>query len=62
MSCCGSEGGIDGKQVAVPQRTLPYKYLFKYIIVGDTGMIDVEKNFHLLTISCWKIMLAVAIY
>lgn len=35
MACCGG-----GEQAAKPSpavQSLPYKYLFKYIIVGDTG-------------------------
>jgi len=39
MACCG---GGDGGNTAATQaqnnsRSLPYKFLFKYIIVGDTG-------------------------
>merc|ERR1711934_947193 len=37
MSCCG-EGDISSEPKLIPQRTLPYKYLFKYIIVGDTAV------------------------
>jgi hypothetical protein len=39
MSCCGGGDQPAGaSQVAQPARTMPYKFLFKYIIVGDTGM------------------------
>jgi len=37
MSCCGTEQGPDDTK-PVTQRSLPYKYLFKYIIVGDTAV------------------------
>jgi len=38
--CCGGGGGseIEGSTVKVAPKTLPYKYLFKYIIVGDTAV------------------------
>ena len=32
MSCCGGSPAAPP-----PSQALPYKYLFKYIIVGDTG-------------------------
>lgn len=40
MSCLGCNSGQSDKTSDnnVAQRTTPYKYLFKYIIVGDTGM------------------------
>lgn len=40
MSCCGTgeQGGRVDVKEGVSQRALPYKYLFKYIIVGDTGL------------------------
>eukprot|EP01123_Difflugia_compressa_P008001 TRINITY_DN2282_c0_g1_i1.p1 TRINITY_DN2282_c0_g1~~TRINITY_DN2282_c0_g1_i1.p1 ORF type:complete len:208 (+),score=40.74 TRINITY_DN2282_c0_g1_i1:72-695(+) len=39
MSSCCPEGSSQPKDNAsVPQRTLPYKFLFKYIIVGDTAV------------------------
>jgi len=42
MACCGgsdqsSSGTLQASQGA-PSRALPYKYLFKYIIVGDTAV------------------------
>lgn len=37
MSCCDS-GSPQAEGVQSIQQTLPYKYLFKYIIVGDTGV------------------------
>lgn len=41
MSClCNNGRGDSSNDTNVPQRTTPYKYLFKYIIVGDTGMLD----------------------
>eukprot|EP00005_Dracoamoeba_jomungandri_P001985 CAMPEP_0174250002 /NCGR_PEP_ID=MMETSP0439-20130205/315_1 /TAXON_ID=0 /ORGANISM="Stereomyxa ramosa, Strain Chinc5" /LENGTH=199 /DNA_ID=CAMNT_0015329959 /DNA_START=47 /DNA_END=646 /DNA_ORIENTATION=+ len=33
MACCGG-----GDAAPPPSQALPYKYLFKYIIVGDTGV------------------------
>lgn len=36
MSCCGS--APSGGQPAAQTQALPYKYLFKYIIVGDTAV------------------------
>jgi small GTP-binding protein len=36
MSCCG--GMSEEDLVEASSMTLPYKYLFKYIIVGDTGV------------------------
>jgi len=36
MSCCDNNSGRQEQQV--PQRSLPYKFLFKYIIVGDTAV------------------------
>jgi len=36
MSCC--EGSNAQKEPTVPHRQLPYKFLFKYIIVGDTAV------------------------
>jgi Ras-related protein Rab-2A len=36
--CCGNGGGEAQQPTTVPQRSLPYKYLFKYIIVGDTAV------------------------
>jgi len=36
MSCC--DGSNQPKEQNVPQRALPYKFLFKYIIVGDTAV------------------------
>jgi len=39
MSCpCTTGENVVDKQVQIPQRTLPYKHLFKYIIVGDTAV------------------------
>mmetsp|Transcript_22028 Transcript_22028/g.32748 ORF Transcript_22028/g.32748 Transcript_22028/m.32748 type:complete len:207 (+) Transcript_22028:887-1507(+) len=39
MSCCGADAGVEGGTgLQSTQQTLPYKYLFKYIIVGDTGV------------------------
>jgi hypothetical protein len=35
MSCCGGSA-----PVPPPSQALPYKYLFKYIIVGDTGTLS----------------------
>jgi len=35
MSCCG--GDNSGPSAQPQTQALPYKYLFKYIIVGDTG-------------------------
>jgi len=35
-SCCENSSG--SKDPVVPQRALPYKFLFKYIIVGDTAV------------------------
>jgi len=35
-SCC--EGSNAQKEPQVPHRSLPYKFLFKYIIVGDTAV------------------------
>ena len=35
MACCG--GGEDVNKPSAAVQSLPYKYLFKYIIVGDTG-------------------------
>jgi len=40
MSCCGGKetgGGTPGIKTG-GQKSLPYKYLFKYIIVGDTAV------------------------
>jgi len=37
MSCCGPPD-IEQKPNAIPTRSLPYKFLFKYIIVGDTAV------------------------
>merc|ERR1712000_103300 len=36
MSCCG--GGEEVSKPSAAVQSLPYKYLFKYIIVGDTGV------------------------
>mmetsp|Transcript_21552 Transcript_21552/g.27421 ORF Transcript_21552/g.27421 Transcript_21552/m.27421 type:complete len:110 (+) Transcript_21552:65-394(+) len=36
MSCCG--GGDDPAKPSAAVQSLPYKYLFKYIIVGDTAV------------------------
>jgi len=36
MSCCGGEQAVPKSPAAV--QSLPYKYLFKYIIVGDTAV------------------------
>jgi len=39
--CCGSDAGASGGPNvagAAPARALPYKFLFKYIIVGDTAV------------------------
>jgi len=38
MACCES-GGSSQQQQQNAARSLPYKFLFKYIIVGDTGML-----------------------
>eukprot|EP01114_Cavostelium_apophysatum_P021967 TRINITY_DN780_c0_g1_i1.p1 TRINITY_DN780_c0_g1~~TRINITY_DN780_c0_g1_i1.p1 ORF type:complete len:207 (+),score=50.48 TRINITY_DN780_c0_g1_i1:146-766(+) len=42
MACCGGGGdsgsGTVGINKAGGQKNLPYKYLFKYIIVGDTAV------------------------
>eukprot|EP01118_Nematostelium_gracile_P004644 TRINITY_DN154_c0_g1_i2.p1 TRINITY_DN154_c0_g1~~TRINITY_DN154_c0_g1_i2.p1 ORF type:complete len:200 (-),score=63.58 TRINITY_DN154_c0_g1_i2:65-664(-) len=35
MSCCG---GSEPQPIKAPAKNLPYKYLFKYIIVGDTAV------------------------
>merc|ERR1712063_189343 len=36
MSCCG--GGEEVSKPSAAVQSLPYKYLFKYIIVGDTAV------------------------
>jgi hypothetical protein len=36
MACCGGSAPATQSKAAATQ-TLPYKHLFKYIIVGDTG-------------------------
>merc|ERR1712222_281916 len=36
MACCG--GGDDATKPSAAVQSLPYKYLFKYIIVGDTAV------------------------
>merc|ERR1712232_1369932 len=36
MACCG--GGDDPSKPSAAVQSLPYKYLFKYIIVGDTAV------------------------
>jgi len=38
MACCGSPSGDASSLSKNPQKNLPYKYLFKYIIVGDTAV------------------------
>jgi len=42
MACCSSEGGAASGSAPqtgnAPARALPYKFLFKYIIVGDTAV------------------------
>lgn len=44
MACCSGDGGAGGagggatQAGAAPARALPYKFLFKYIIVGDTAV------------------------
>ncbi len=35
MACCGNQAPAQAKPAT--NQTLPYKHLFKYIIVGDTG-------------------------
>jgi len=35
MACCGNDVSRTSPDVV---QTLPYKYLFKYIIVGDTAV------------------------
>eukprot|EP01126_Amoeba_proteus_P019437 TRINITY_DN2000_c0_g1_i2.p1 TRINITY_DN2000_c0_g1~~TRINITY_DN2000_c0_g1_i2.p1 ORF type:complete len:139 (+),score=30.96 TRINITY_DN2000_c0_g1_i2:48-464(+) len=37
MSCCGT-GELEAQPSSIPTRTPPYKFLFKYIIVGDTAV------------------------
>jgi hypothetical protein len=50
MSCCGP-ADIEQKQTAIPVRSLPYKFLFKYIIVGDTGVHRVSFSFTIPTFT-----------
>jgi len=38
MSCCGTSSGDASSLSKTPHKNLPYKYLFKYIIVGDTAV------------------------
>eukprot|EP01125_Pyxidicula_operculata_P000121 TRINITY_DN1017_c0_g1_i1.p1 TRINITY_DN1017_c0_g1~~TRINITY_DN1017_c0_g1_i1.p1 ORF type:complete len:206 (-),score=30.48 TRINITY_DN1017_c0_g1_i1:89-706(-) len=37
MACCGGDQAAS-KDTTAPTRSLPYKFLFKYIIVGDTAV------------------------
>jgi hypothetical protein len=50
MSCCGGSPAAPP-----PSQALPYKYLFKYIIVGDTG------TRALLSSNCWQRTFVLAI-
>jgi Ras-related protein Rab-2A len=38
MSCCGGNSNQQATPQKIQSRSLPYKYLFKYIIVGDTAV------------------------
>jgi len=38
MSCCNGSGNTETLNNKSSQKNLPYKYLFKYIIVGDTAV------------------------
>lgn len=61
MSCCGEADISEPK--TVPQRQLPYKHLFKYIIVGDTGIkASMIVDFLLNRESRWKVLLVVAVH
>jgi hypothetical protein len=37
MACCGADTVGDPSALGGAHQNLPYEYLFKYIIVGDTG-------------------------
>mmetsp|Transcript_39858 Transcript_39858/g.100460 ORF Transcript_39858/g.100460 Transcript_39858/m.100460 type:complete len:203 (-) Transcript_39858:113-721(-) len=38
MACCGADTAGDSSSLGGSHQNLPYEYLFKYIIVGDTAV------------------------
>ena len=44
MSCCGGGEVAGAPKTQTAVQSLPYKYLFKYIIVGDTGVYNFAPN------------------